>query len=173
MSDEEFEVILGNELGRRQSLVDYKLSRTLTKEQFEAMDPRPIPVKQVFAAAKEAGYGPGRVAQAMGGDRFRHEPLGGFGSVWTPYFYGARNGWHFDPAILEHFDDLKKAPKVVKEKVAKADNGKDPTASRTGARGAKMTPVPTSTDGTIVGDGKGEEGTPADPDTAAMAATPA
>lgn len=164
MSDEEFDVVLGNELGRRQKLVDYKTSRTLTKEQFEAFDPKLIPVKEVFAAGKEKGYGPGRVAQAMGGDRFRHEPVGGFGSVWTPYFYGARNAWYFDPAILESFDDLKKPEKPVVEK--KTRTAKDPTASRTGVRGAKMTPVPA----TSVDEG---EGTPADADTAEMAATPA
>ena len=137
LSDEEFEVVLGDELGRREALQDYKKSRTLTAEQFKEREADLVPVKTVFAAGKEAGFGPGRVAQAMGGDRFRHEPLGGFGSVWTPYFAGARNAWYFDKAILESFEQL---AKPVKEKKAKAEGG-DGATGRKGARGAKMTPV--------------------------------
>ena len=139
MSDEDFEATLGEELGRRRSLEEYKVSRTLSAEQYKEMADNLLPVKDVFAAAKEAGYGPGRVAQAMGGDRFRHEPLGGFGSVWTPYFAGARKGWYFDKDILNHFDDL---AKPVKEKPAKkASSGKTAGVGRKGARGAAMTPV--------------------------------
>jgi hypothetical protein len=75
----------------------------------------------------------------MGGDRFRHEPLGGFGSVWTPYFIGARKGWFFDEDILNHFDDL---TKPVKEKAVKTKTGgKTAGVGRTGSRGAAMVPV--------------------------------
>ena len=139
MSDAEFEVILGDENSRRRSLEEYKESRVLTTEQFNEMKDRLVPVKEVFAAAKEAGYGPGRVAQAMGGDRFRHEPLGKFGSVWTPYFVGARKAWYFHQDILQHFDDLKKAEKPKVEK--KRASGKEGAVGRKGARGAAMTPV--------------------------------
>lgn len=138
LSDEEFEIILGQELGRREEQVSLKASRTLTAEEFKEREGTLIPVKEVFAAAKEAGYGQGRVAQAMGGDRFRHAPLGGFGSVWTPFFYGPRNAWYFDKAILESFDQL---AKPVKEKKVKADGDSDGATGRKGARGAKMTPV--------------------------------
>ena len=137
LSDEEFDVILGEELGRRAALEDYKKLRTLTPEQFKEREADLVPVKVVFAAAKEAGFGPGRVAQAMGGDRFRHVPLKGFDSVWTPYFAGPRNAWYFDKAILDSFEDL---VKPVKEKKAKAEGG-DGATGRKGARGAKMTPV--------------------------------
>lgn len=137
LSDEEFDVILGQEIGRREAQVQMKKDRTLTAEQFKEMEADLVPVKTVFAAAKEAGFGPGRVAQAMGGDRFRHEPLKGFGSVWTPYFYGPRNAWYFDKAILDSFADL---VKPVKEKKAKAADG-DGATGRKGPRGAKMTPV--------------------------------
>jgi hypothetical protein len=117
LSDEEFEIVLGDELGRREALKDYKTSRTLTAEEFKEREADLVPVKEVFAAGKEAGYGPGRVAQAMGGDRFRHEPLGGFGSVWTPYFYGPRSAWYFDKSILESFSELAKPVKEKKVKV--------------------------------------------------------
>jgi hypothetical protein len=138
LTDEEFEIVVGEELSKRRSLEEYKASRILTDEQIKAMGESIIPVKQVFAAAKAAGYGPGRVAQAMGGDRFRHEPLGGFGSVWTPYFVGARKGWYFDVDILNHFDDL---AKPVKEKKVKSAGTRSTGAGRKGARGAAMTPV--------------------------------
>jgi len=144
LTDEEFDVVTGEELSRRRHLEEYKQSRILTDEQFKAMEGQIIPVKEVFAAAKAAGYGPGRVAQAMGGDRFRHEPLGGFGSVWTPYFVGARKGWYFDIDILNHFDDL---AKPVKEKKAKATGSRSNGAGRKGARGAAMTPVVDGEDG--------------------------
>jgi len=138
LSDEEFEAILGQELGRREEQVSLKASRTLTAEEFKEREGTLVPVKEVFAAGKEAGYGPGRVAQAMGGDRFRHAPLGGFGSVWTPYFYGPRNAWYFDKSILESFSEL---AKPVKEKKVKAEGDSDGATGRKGARGAKMTPV--------------------------------
>lgn len=138
LTDEEFDAAVGEELSRRRTLEEYKASRVLTNEQFKAMEGSIIPVKEVFAAAKAAGYGPGRVAQAMGGDRFRHEPLGGFGSVWTPYFVGARNSWYFDVKILDHLNDLQKP---VKEKKAKSTSGKGTGTSRKGSRGAMMTPV--------------------------------
>lgn len=155
MTDEEFDAIVGNELGNRRSLEEYKASRILSPEEFEERKDGIVPVKVVFAAAKEAGFGPGRVAQAMGGDRFRHEPLGGFGSVWTPFFVGARKAWYFDKAILESFDQLRKP---VKEKVVKPKKEKGTKA----AGGTKMTPV--------VEDGSA--GIPADQDTAEMASTP-
>jgi len=145
LSDEEFEAVLGQELGRREQQVALKASRTLTPEQFKSMEGGLVPVKEVFAAAKEAGYGPGRVAQAMGGDRFRHAPLGEFGSVWTPYFYGPRNAWYFDKTILESFDQL---AKPVREKKVKAE-GADGATGRKGARGAKMTPVVEGEDGAV------------------------
>jgi len=138
LTDEEFDIVTGEELSRRRHLEEYKASRILTDEQFKAMEGTIIPVKEVFAAAKAAGYGPGRVAQAMGGDRFRHEPLGGFDSVWTPYFVGARKGWYFNIDILNHFDDL---AKPVKEKKAKSAGTRSAGAGRKGARGAAMTPV--------------------------------
>jgi hypothetical protein len=138
LTDEEFDIVVGEELSRRRNLEEYKTSRILTDEQYKSMEGTIIPVKEVFAAAKAAGYGPGRVAQAMGGDRFRHEPLGGFGSVWTPYFVGARKGWFFDVDILNHFDDL---AKPIKEKKAKTAGTRTAGASRKGARGAAMTPV--------------------------------
>lgn len=136
LSDEEFEAILGEENGRRRTQEERKVERTLTAEQFKEKADNLIPVKELFAAGKEQGYGPGRVAQAVGGDRFRHDPVGGYGSVWTPYFYGARGAWYFDKDILNHWDDLKKP-----EKVAKTKSTKGATAGRTGARGAVMTPV--------------------------------
>jgi len=138
LTDEEFDIVTGEELSRRRTLEEYKAGRILTDEQFKAMEGTIIPVKEVFAAAKAAGYGPGRVAQAMGGDRFRHEPLGGFGSVWTPYFVGARKGWYFNIDILNHFDDL---AKPVKEKKAKSAGTRSAGAGRKGARGAAMTQV--------------------------------
>jgi ribosomal protein S14 len=138
LTDEEFEIVVGEELSKRRSLEEYKASRTLNDEQVKQLTITIIPVKQVFAAAKAAGYGPGRVAQAMGGDRFRHDPLGGRGSVWTPYFVGARKGWFFDEDILNHFDDL---AKPVKEKKAKTAGSRATGAGRKGARGAAMTPV--------------------------------
>jgi len=138
LSDEEFEVVLGQELGRREEQVALKASRTLTAEEFKEREGTLVPVKEVFAAAKEAGYGPGRVAQAMGGDRFRHAPLGEFGGVWTPFFYGPRNAWYFDKEILNSFDQL---AKPVKEKKVKAEGDSDGATGRKGARGAKMTPV--------------------------------
>jgi hypothetical protein len=138
LTDEEFDIVTGEELSRRRHLEEYKASRILTDEQFKAMEGTIIPVKEVFAAAKAAGYGPGRVAQAMGGDRFRHEPLGGFDSVWTPYFVGARKGWYFNIDILNHFDDL---AKPVKEKKAKSAGTRSAGAGRKGARGAAMTQV--------------------------------
>lgn len=156
LSEEEFTVLKGNTIGVRSDLETYRTSRTLTKEQFEQLKDELIPVKEVFAAAKEKGYGPGRVAQAVGGDRMRHEPRGGRGSVWTPYYYGPRMAWYFDRGILDVLDELKREPKV--KKVA---SEKDPTATRKGARGAKMTPVAEN------------EGVPADADTAEMASTPA
>lgn len=139
LSDEEFEAILGEENGRRRTQEERKTERTLTAEQFKEMGENLIPVKELFAAGKVEGYGPGRVAQAVGGDRFRHDPVGGYGSVWTPYFYGARNAWYFDKDILNHWDDLKKPEKAPKEK--KASNGKTAGVGRKGARGAAMTPV--------------------------------
>lgn len=138
LSDEEFEATLGEELGRRRSQEERKLERTLSEEQFKEMKDNLIPVKELFAAGKAQGYGPGRVAQAVGGDRFRHEPVLGYGSVWTPYFYGARNAWYFDKDILNHWDDLKKPEKVKKEKSA---SGKTAGVGRKGARGAAMTPI--------------------------------
>ena len=138
LSDEEFEVVLGQELGRREEQVALKASRTLTAEEFKEREGTLVPVKEVFAAAKEAGFGPGRVAQAMGGDRFRHAPLGEFGGVWTPFFYGPRNAWYFDKEILNSFDQL---AKPVKEKKVKAEGDSDGATGRKGARGAKMTPV--------------------------------
>jgi len=138
MSDEEFEAVLGEELGRRRTQEERKVERTLTTESFKAMEGQLIPVKELFAAGKEKGYGPGRVAQAVGGDRFRHEPIGGYGSVWTPYFYGARGAWYFDKAIL---DELDKLARPVKEPKAKSTSGKTAGVGRKGARGAEMTPV--------------------------------
>lgn len=148
LSDEEFEVILGEENGRRRTQEERKVERTLTEEQFKAMSENLIPVKELFAQGKEQGYGPGRVAQAVGGDRFRHDPVGGYGSVWTPYFYGARNAWYFDKDILNHWDDLKRPEKVKKEKSA---NGKTAGAGRKGARGAEMVPVVENEDGEAIG----------------------
>jgi len=136
LSDEEFETILGEENGRRRTQEERKVERTLTAEQFKEMEANLIPVKELFAAGKEEGYGPGRVAQAVGGDRFRHDPVGGYGSVWTPYFYGARNAWYFDKDILNHWDDLKRPEKPVKEKSTRPAG-----VGRKGARGAEMVPV--------------------------------
>jgi hypothetical protein len=138
LSDEEFEVVLGEELGRRRTQEERKVERTLTADQFKDMGDQLIPVKELFAAGKAKGYGPGRVAQAVGGDRFRHEPIGGYGSVWTPYFVGARNAWYFDKAIL---DELDKLAKPVREPKAKSTSGKTAGVGRKGARGAEMTPV--------------------------------
>jgi hypothetical protein len=146
LSLEEFDAAVTAERASRGNLAEYKTSRILTKEEFESMKDTLIPVKELFAAAKAAGYGQGRVAQAVGGDKFRHEPVGGFGSVWTPYFYGPRVAWYFDRDILNHFDDLKKAPKVVKEKKArktKTDSNGNPI-SRSGPRGAALRPVPST-----------------------------
>lgn len=144
LTDEEFLVLVGKETGNRGSLEDYKNSRVLTPEQFETMKEDLIPVKVVFAAGKEKGYGPGRIAQAVGGDRFRHEPRGGFGSVWTPYFVGPRKMWYFDKTILDVLDELKKEPKTKKTK-ATAEGGDGETVegnvTRLGARGGKMKPV--------------------------------
>jgi ribosomal protein S14 len=138
LSDEEFEAVLGEENGRRRTQEERKVERTLTAEDFKAREGTLIPVKELFAAGREAGYGPGRIAQAVGGDRFRHDPVGGYGSVWTPYFYGARNAWYFDKDILNHFDDLQKPAKPAKEK---STSGKTAGVGRKGARGAAMTPV--------------------------------
>jgi hypothetical protein len=139
MSDEEFEATLGGELGRRRTQEQRKAERTLTPEQFKELEANLIPVKELFAAGKEMGYGPGRVAQAVGGDRFRHDPVGGYGSVWTPYFAGARNGWYFDKDILNHWDDLKRPEKAPKP--TKSASGKTAGVGRKGARGAEMVPV--------------------------------
>lgn len=155
MPDEEFLAVVGNEVARRQEMVDYRASRTLTKEEFEERKDGLIPVKELFAAAKEAGIGQGRVASAVGGDRLRHEPVGGFGSIWTPFYYGARNAWYFDNATLENLDQLRRP---VKEKAPKKERAAK--GGRTEARGAVMTPV------------ADDEGVPADADTAEMASTP-